>query len=55
MERNAVIYWATAYENAIAGAEIVVPTSGGLMAWGIDLDYPCVLEQPAKDEFEVVK
>jgi hypothetical protein len=36
------------------GAEILIPTANGFLAWTPDLRYPCVLEQPAKDEFEVV-
>jgi hypothetical protein len=34
--------------------EIIIPVAGGMLVWTPDLAYPCVLEQPAKDEYEVV-
>jgi hypothetical protein len=40
--------------NQICAAEIAIPTAQGMLLWSPDLAYPCVLEQPAKDEFEVV-
>jgi hypothetical protein len=34
-------------------AEIAIPTANGMLVWTPDLAYPCVLEQPATDEYEV--